>query len=482
MRSPEIDGWIKTINPGDRSDSLGRHAFTLAHVDDAVDAARRGAESLRNAEIAARAEAIRTLANRLEEEANDLAVLITREVGKPLWESAGEVQSTVKSLRRLAAQGVPFFAPTVVKEGVSWHEPASHGVVALISPWTQPLLQPALAAAAALLAGNGVVFKPSKFAAGVGQALTEAMDRLRLPRGGFNLIQGPGAQLGRRLCGHPGVDAVVFAGRTETARAVREQNLDRPALPMHLQVGGKAAAVVLEDAQVDLAAWEIALGAFVSAGQRHDATARAIVVRAQAEAFTERLARIAGQVRVGYGFDDEVFMGPLVSDAHRRAFREQRTTGALAEMTSVYEGGDTEVEGRSGFYVRPDIRLRDGPGDGAFLPAGPSLQVWVVEDEDAAVEAASGLSYRGVVSVFGGDSRVDTLCRSLPYGVVHIDRATVGGSSRLSSVPRGQASNGWPGGADLLRFFAPGRAVVVDGRPMDEARQVPGMGPLPSSG
>lgn len=475
VRPVTLDGWVNAINPGDRSDAIGRFGFGLRSVDEAVGAARRGVTGLAELDAEQRAALLLQLADRFEEEAEGLATLIARETGKPLWDAASEVKSARRVARLLASEGRASLREHVVQEGHTWSVPRPHGVVGIITPYTLPLLLPVMSVGAALLAGNAVVFKPSKFAPATGQALAIALDRLRLPRGAFNLVQGPGSQVGERLAGHPGIDALTFIGRNETADQIRRLNAHRPSFPVLLQTGGKAAAIVLGDADLDRAAYEIATGAAAMAGQRHDGTARVYVVRRRADAFLDALVRRVRGLVVGYGFDGDVFFGPMISDAHRRAYR--RSLAALHERADVrLEGGAIELDGRRGFYVRPDVSVVEDD-DPTEVPVGPSLRVIVVDDADEAVERAASLSYRGVVSLFSSaPDEAARLAQRLPFGAVHVNRGTTGGSLRLASVPRGRSGNGVSGGLDAVRFLAPAQAVVIDRRPHDDKRHAPGAG------
>lgn len=481
VRAPRMDGWINAVNPGDRDDGIGRFGFGLTRVDDAVGAAARGHLDWSALDVDARAEAVRRLGERLEEQAEDLAFLIARETGKPLWEAHEEVYAARRACRLLSTDGKAVVRERVLQEGAAWSVPRPHGVVAVITPWTLPLLLPVLYVGAALVAGNCVVFKPSKFAPSCGQALAEAFDRLRLPRGAFNLVQGPGSLVGDRLASHPGIDALVLAGRSETADRVRRANAPRPSLPMLLQTGGKATALVLHDANPALAAHEVAIGAFVTAGQRHDATARVFIDRRAAGAFTEALVARTQALRVGYGFDD-VFMGPMISDSHRRLFRAGLDAAVDRGAETLLEGGAHDHPHRRGFYVRPDIRRYPDAPRPDEIPVGPALRLFEVDDVEHAIRRANALWYRGAVSVF--TERVEfgaQLAGRLSAGAVHVNRATIGASLRLPSVARGRASNGWPGMIEAVRFLAAPQAVIVDRRAYDTTRTVPGTGSLPEA-
>jgi acyl-CoA reductase-like NAD-dependent aldehyde dehydrogenase len=481
VRPSTVDGYIVAVNPGDRSDVLGRFAFSLVSVDDAVGAAREAMAPWSALSVAERTQCIARFGEKLEEAADTYAMLITREGGKPLWEARAEVDATVRAVRLLLADGPPMLDPRVLQQDTAWSERRPVGVVAVITPFTYPMLVPAIHILVALLAGNAVVFKPSKFAPGVGQALAELLDRCRLPRGTFNLVQGSGASVGARLAAHPGIDALLFTGSHRTAAKVRRSLDHRPELPVFFNCGGKGAAIVLDDANLDLAAYELCVSAFATGGQRPDAAARVFVAKPRFDQFCDRVAERIGNLKVGYGFDDGVFLGPMISDTHRRQFRGTLDALSDAGHAAIVPGGFADMEGRRGFYVRPAMHwvLRDEALAGE--PVGPVIQVYSVDGEDHAVSLHERLPSRLATAVFTRDERrFRSLGERLTTGALHMNRGTSGAALRLASVGRGHASNGLPGATELIRFLAVPRAVVIDRREYDRSRYVPGAGPLPS--
>ncbi len=484
VRPVRVDGYIVGINPGDRTDTLGRFAFSATSVDDAVGAAREAVPAWRRTHVDDRADLLVKLAERLEEDAVALAELLTRETGKPLWESAEEVSGAARSARLLAREGPLHLPARRLKEGVAWSEPQPHGVVAVITPAVFPLLVPTLHVLAALLAGNTVVFKPSKFAPGAGQALAERLDRCKLPRGVFNLVQGSGSVVGQRIVAHPGVDALLFAGSYATAKAVRAATVDRPELPLLYQCGGKSTAIVLADADLPRAAYDLSVSAFITAGQRHNGTARILVHRDVLDAFAERFAQRARELVLGYGFDDGVFMGPVVSDAARIAYRRYGKALTAAGHTPLLEATPADVAGHKGFYVRPALYWMNGTErDGANLfldeePPGPIVQLYPFDDVAHAARLHNRVASRSTAAVFGDPDgqEVAYLLDALSTGSVHLNRGTIGSSLRLPAVGMGRASNGVSADSDLLRFLAVPRAVLVDRSPFDASRRIPGTG------
>lgn len=479
VRPARVDGYIVGVNPGDRSDVLGRFSFSSTAVDDAVGAAKDAAGAWGSRAIEDRAAVLRRYADLVEETGEDLAILITRETGKPLWESREEVASAVRVSRMLAVDGAQALAPTVLREGSAWSERRPHGVVGVITPYVFPLLIPTLHVMAALLAGNTVVFKPSKFAPGVGQSLAERLDRCRLPRGVFNLVQGSGAAVGHRITTHPGLDALLFSGSHHTAQAIRRATVDRPELPVMFQCGGKGTALVLGDADVERAAYDLSVSAFATTGQRHNSTARVIAVRSVFDQLCERLAQRANELVIGYGFDDGVFVGPLVSDAHRSRYRRLGKELVTEGHQAILEAAPATVDGRRGYYVRPAMYWVGGASQLEHEPVGPIVQMYCVDDAESGITLHNRCSARQATSVFTADlESAAALSSRLSTGCLNLNRGTIGSSLRLPAVGRGRASNGVTGDLDIMGFLATPQATLVDRRPFDASRWVPGTGPI----
>lgn len=477
VRPSLVDGYIVGVNPGDRADTLGEFAIALRSVDDAMGAAREAAVDWAATHVDERRAAVTRFREVLDEAGDAVATLITRETGKPLWEAHDEVHATLQMVKRLDKDAGQRLAPQVLREGVAWSEPRPYGVVGVITPYVMPVLVPVTQILAAIVAGNTVVFKPSKFAPGCGQAVAELVDRCRLPRGVVNLVQGHGAGVGQRIATHPGLDALLFTGSWETARNLRRTLLGRPELPVRFACGGKGNAIVLPDADLDLAAHEIALGAWATAGQRPDSTARAFVVEEVFDALSERLVRLGAGLSVGYGFDDDVFMGPMVSDVHRERVRQHAADLGRRGHRALLETGSVEVGGRRGFYVRPGLVWMSGAEDLLDAePPGPILHLHAVSDAEHAWACHARLPSRVSTSVFcGSEGRVEEAMRRLDTGRLLVNRATIASSARLSSVGRGRAALAGVAGVDLLHFLAPPAAVTIDRRPMGAGRAVPGM-------
>lgn len=475
-----VDGYIRGINPGDRTDELGRFPFSDAAVDDAVDCAIRGSAFWRRVGRNDRSKAIRKYRDILSKNQERFAHLITRETGKPIWEGRHEVIASIRAVDLLLEEGLALLEPRILNEREARSDYRPRGVVGILVPYNLPLMIPTLHVCAALLAGNTVVLKPSKFTPGVGQSVGELFDRCKLPRGTFNMLQGSGTGIGQKLALHQGIDALLFSGAYSTAVALRKASIERPELPMFLQCGGKGAALVLGGCDMNRAVYEVLVGAFLTAGQRHNSTGRVIVTEDIYNQFADELARRARRVTVGYGFEPTSFLGPVISENFRKRYREYGTRLEQRGHTAILEARNREIEGRKGFYVDPAIYSVDWQNGHGFVndePPGPVVLLYKVKNWEEAVALHNRLMYRVSTSLFVAPDFPDLpeVVGRLRTGSLNINRGTIGSSLRLPAVGLGRSSNGIAGGIDVLRFLATPRSTLVENRPFDPSHAVPGV-------
>ncbi len=480
IKSEVVDGYINGVNPGDRSDVLGRFPFSEQNVDDAIECAAIGVRVWRRVTVADRATSLYRFREALLHLHEHLAILITRETGKPLWEARQEVHATVRMLDILLEDGISMLSSRIVDEVGARMDWLARGVVAILSPYNMPLLVPTTQSASAILAGNAVVFKPSKFTPGVGQAVADLWDRCRLPRGVFNMVQGSGTVIGQRLVVHPGIDMLLFTGSFDTAMSVRRAIFDRPELPAVYQCGGKGLALVLDDADVERTAYEIMVGSFLTAGQRHNSTGRLIVTSGIFDQLLETLVQRTARVNVGYGFDPHTFMGPLVSENFRTRYRRYARALAGKGHVPLLPAANETVEGHRGFYVRPAIFQVHWDNGTPFLneePPGPIQLIYRVDSWEEAAALHNQAFYRPVTSVFTRPENpvLGEMQEVLRTGALNVNRGTLGSYLRLPRVGLGRSSNGYPDGLEMLHVLTFPRACLMELRPFNATALVPGV-------
>jgi succinylglutamic semialdehyde dehydrogenase len=276
----------------------------------------------------------------------------------------------------------------------------------------------------ALATGNTCVIKPSERAPAVGQLYAELAERAGFPPGVFNLLQGDAA-VGAALAADPRIDGVLFTGSWAAGRRIAEANLDQPHKLLALEMGGKNAVLVCEDADLDAAARAIAFGACVTAGQRCSATSRVLTFPRVADALCERLVALLRGLVVGYPLDEGVFMGPVISTAARA---------------------------RPGHYVRPSLhRVARLSGASRYQREEhfvPDLWIHSVDTLEEAIAAIDATDYGLVASVFTAQRAIfERVYRDTRLGLLNWNAPTVGASSRLPFGGLKRSGNDRPAGA-----------------------------------
>jgi succinylglutamic semialdehyde dehydrogenase len=430
-------GEIPLEDPGDLDCALGAFPFSEEAVDAAVASARRAWPAWRDATPDARAELLRRFGRAIADDADPLARLIAQEVGKPLWEARSEVAAMVSKVDITLGAGLELVrekSEALAPGQVGRWRAHARGVLAVLGPFNFPGHLVHGHVVPALATGNTVVVKPSERAAAVGQRYAELAARAGFPPGVFNLVQGDGAQ-GARLALHPELDGVLFTGSWAVGRRILEGTLDQPWKIVALELGGKNGALVCDDADLDAAAFHVAYGAAVTAGQRCSSTSRVFVDRRVADAFLDRLARALASLRIGYPLDDDGFLGPVISavarERHAAVLRLARQDGA--EL--LVAGGPCDGP-RRGHYVRPTLhRVR------ALDPASryqreehfvPDAFACAVDGLDEGIAALEASDYGLVAAVFTRSrERYERVWREARVGVLNWNTSTVGASSKL---------------------------------------------------
>jgi alpha-ketoglutaric semialdehyde dehydrogenase len=327
-----------------------------AGAGQAVEAARAAFPAWRATPAPARGEVLRRAADLLEMRVDEVGRDFVREEGKTLAEAVGETRRAVAILRYFAGQtlepdGETYPSASPLTLLYARREPL--GVVLAITPWNFPIAIPAWKIAPALAYGNTVVWKPAELTPLTSVRLLEALRDAGLPDGVLNLVLGRGSDVGDALTGHAEVDAVTFTGSNPVGRGIQRLATERGA-KVQLEMGGKNPAVVLADADMDLATLHVARGAFLSAGQKCTATSRVIVDTSVMEPFAERLAAAARSWRLGDPLDPQTQVGPVVSEPAMRSILGCLERGR-ADGGRFLAGGGRATELGDGYFVQPTV-------------------------------------------------------------------------------------------------------------------------------
>ncbi|WP_148927899.1 aldehyde dehydrogenase family protein [Paenibacillus methanolicus] len=347
-------GTIVIKNPSNLSEEVGvMHLSDVSHVRQAEQAARAAFASWSRQTGAARAGHLYQMAAGLETSLEELATIASTEMGKPIAEMRGEVMRGVNLLRYYAAEGVRASGqviPSSETDVLQYTKRVPLGVVGVITPWNFPVAIPVWKFAPALICGNTVVWKPAEFASLTASRMAEIFASTGLPAGVLNLVIGKGSQIGDVLLEQSSLNAVSFTGSTATGRHVAEVCARRN-VKYQTEMGGKNAAIVLNDASLDKTIAMIVSGAFRSAGQKCTATSRIIVESGIYDRFVEAFAKATSQVKLGAALDPSVYLGPVASAGQHKTVMSY--VNMAREQAEIIAEGSLPDSSADGYYIRP---------------------------------------------------------------------------------------------------------------------------------
>jgi alpha-ketoglutaric semialdehyde dehydrogenase len=464
------DGTFESINPAHRGDVIGVFQRSTAEdVATAVDAAARAQRAWREVPVPERGEMLFTVARLLEERKEEMARLMTREMGKVIDEARGDVQEGIDMAKYIAGEGRRFFGQTIPSElrhkfCMTVRQPI--GVVGLITPWNFPIAIPCWKLVPALLCGNAAVFKPAEDTPACATRLVEIFVAAGIPRGVLNMVTGYGDEAGQPLLDDPRVAAISFTGSSEVGRLVAEtcgRNLKR----VSLEMGGKNAIIVMNDADLDLVLDGAVWGGFGTAGQRCTASSRLIVQRQVLGDVQEQLVARAEALKVGDGLQPDVELGPVVNaDQLKRV--ETYTQIGKAEGARVLTGGRVLTENGldDGYFYAPTVF---GEVDPTMRIAqeeifGPSIAVIPVETFEQAIEVANNTSYGLSLAIYTHDvNRAFRAINELESGIVYVNAPTIGAEIQLPfGGIKGTGNGHREAGPTAIEEFSEIKSVFVD--------------------
>ncbi len=460
---------ILNLNPADHADVVG--AFPSSSAEDvaqAVAAAKKAYTTWRLVPAPKRAEILVRAGLLLQERKEQYARDMTREMGKVLAETRGDVQEAIDEAFYVAGEGRRLFGVTTPSElqnkfAMSVRMPL--GVVGLITPWNFPMAIPSWKLFPALVAGNTCVIKPATDTPLSTYNLVQALVDAGLPAGVVNLVSGSGSATGTPLLEHPDVRAISFTGSSEVGSLVG-QRAAATFKPVSLEMGGKNAQIVLNDANLDLALDGALWGAFGTTGQRCTATSRILLQKGIAEKFTTEFVTRARALKVGNGLDESVEVGPQVN-AGQIETSKKYVEIALAEGAKLLTGGHALTEGAysKGTFFEPTVL-------GGVTPTmriareevfGPVVSLIEFESFEQGLEIANSIDYGLSTALYTKDvNRAFAAIRDLEAGITYINAPTIGAEVHLPFGGVKQTGNGHREGLGAIEFFTTWKAVYVD--------------------
>lgn len=458
------------INPANTNEAIGHfQRSTREDVKRAMAGAQEAYLNWKDYSPYQRSQILEKALHLLEEKKEGFARTITREEGKTLKESEAEVRSAIKEMKFQIEEGKRLYGETVPSErggllAYTLRQPL--GVVTIITPWNFPLNVATRKITPALMAGNTVVFKPASFTPLTGLRFMELMIEAGLPEGVINFITGSGAEVGSELVNNPAIQAISFTGSTEVGQEIYRQAAKRM-VKVQLEMGGKNAALVLEDADRELAANDISLAAYNCSGQWCTSTSRAIIMKNIEKEFTELLLDKARRIKVGNGLDPQITMGPLAGKSQLERALTYIEAGKR-EGAKLLLGGHrlTGPPYERGFFLEPTIFSEVTPEMRIAQEEifGPILSLITVGSFQEALEVTNEVRYGLSSSIYTGDlSKAQEFIKEIEVGLTHVNLPT---SYKEPQLPFGgikYSGAGLPeGGKTGMEFFTEHKTVYLN--------------------
>jgi aldehyde dehydrogenase (NAD+) len=410
---------------------------------------------------------LREAGDLLTERKEDIAREMTREMGKPFFETKGDVQEAIDTAYYAASETRRLFGHTVPSElpdkmNMSIKQPV--GVCGIITAWNFPVAVPSWKIFPALAAGNTVVFKPSEEAPKSGRLFVQTLLDAGLPDGVINIVNGAG-ETGQALVEHPQVDAVAFTGSYEVGTSIAE-TCGRLNKRVSLEMGGKNPMIVMDDADLDLALEGVIWGAFGTTGQRCTATSRLICQEGILDEFVEMIQDEAETLVLGDGNEGDTDVGPLINEAALEKVSRYVEIGQDEGATLEFGGSQAQVDGLDGFFfeptvftdVEPDMRIAQ---EEIF---GPVLSVFEVSSYEEAVEVANNTKYGLSSSIYTEDVQKGfRAMRDVEAGITYVNGPTIGAEAHMPfGGVKGTGNGHRDGGWAAFEFFTEHKTVYVD--------------------
>jgi alpha-ketoglutaric semialdehyde dehydrogenase len=460
---------FESRNPARRGDVVGVFPqSSAADVDAAVAAAQRTLPAWRETPWPRRGEIILAAATIMEERKEELARLMTREMGKVLTEARGDVQEAIDMGKFIAGEGRRAFGETVPSElrnkwAMTMRQPL--GVIGCITPWNFPIAIPSWKIFPAVMAGNTVVFKPAEDTPLCALRFVEILQDAGLPAGVVNVVFGD-HEAGEAVVRHPGTAAIFFTGSADTGRLIAA-TCGQMLKKVSLELGGKNGIVVMDDADLELAVEGALWGAFGTAGQRCTASSRLIVANAVLPEFTEELVARTRALRIGDGLDEAVDVGPVINETQLNRIHGYTEVG-VQEGAQLLTGGGVARDGdlAEGFFYTPTVF-------GGVAPTmriaqeeifGPTTAIIPVDSVDEAIAAANSTQFGLSLSIYTNDLRVAfRAIHQLESGIVYVNAPTIGAEIQLPFGGTKNTGNGHrEAGGHVLDEFSEWKSIYID--------------------
>jgi aldehyde dehydrogenase (NAD+) len=440
-----------------------------ADVDEAVKAARKAFEKWRLVPAPRRGDILRKVGDLLVTRKEDLARQMTQEMGKVLAETRGDVQEGIDTAYYAAGEGRRLFGNTVPSELQNKFNMAIRvpvGVAGIVTPWNFPMAIPTWKIFPALLCGNTIVFKPASDTPATATSLVEILMEAGVPEGVVNIVHGGGGEVGMAIVGHPDIDMISFTGSTVVGKKISEvasATLKR----VSLELGGKNAQVVMDDADLDLALEGVLWGAFGTTGQRCTATSRLILHEKIHDRFLDMLVSRVSKLKLGDGLEKGVEVGPCINEGQRKTVESYVAVGQ-EQGARLVVGGSVPKERhlKKGWFYLPTVfsEVKAAHRIAKEEIFGPVLSVLRARSLDDAVTILNDTIYGLSSSIYTRNvNDAFRAIRDVKAGITYINAPTIGAEAHMPFGGVKQTGNGHrEGGWTVYDFFSEWKTVYVD--------------------
>lgn len=461
---------FENLNPADTRDLVGRFPrSTSDDVNDAVNAAREAYDRWRHTPAPRRAEILFRLGEILIRNKDAYAADMTREMGKVLKESGGDVQEAIDCTYYTAGEGRRlhgFTTPAEMPDKFAMCVRQPVGLCGLITPWNFPMAIPSWKLIPALVCGNTVVIKPAEDTPLSTYNLVKACEEAGIPPGVVNLVTGYGDP-GAAMTNHPALRLISFTGSTDTGRRVASACAERNAI-CSLEMGGKNVIMVMEDADIELAIEGVVWGAFGTSGQRCTAASRVVVHKKVYKKFSQQLVERAKALRVGNGASAKTDMGPVINADAVEKIMGYIDIGQNEDGATLAGGGKrlTRGEYAHGYFIEPTVFTDVAPDMRIAQEEifGPVTSVIPTSSLDEAVEIANGVRYGLSAAIYTRDvNRAFHAMNEMYTGIFYVNASTIGAEVHLPFGGTKATGNGHrEAGTQVLEIFSEWKSIYVD--------------------
>ena len=470
--TPSASGeFFENRNPADTRDVVGLFPKSNAEdVNRAVDAAREASDRWRRTPAPRRAEMLYRLGEILIKNKDRFSSEMTREMGKVLKETGGDVQEAIDCTYYTAGEGRRLHGYTTPAEmpnkfAMCVRQPV--GICGLITPFNFPMAIPSWKLIPALVCGNTVIIKPGEDVPLSTYNLVKSCEEAGIPPGVVNIVNGYGEDTGAPLVNHRDVRLISFTGSTSTGRIIAGDCANRNAI-VSLEMGGKNVIIIMDDADVDLAVEGSVWGAFGTSGQRCTASSRLVVHRAVYNEFVEKLVARVKTLRIGNGLESSTDVGPVINEAAVEKIMSYIEIGKTEDKARMMCGGNrlTNGEFANGYFIEPTV-FADATADMRIAQEeifGPVTTVIPFDSLEEAIRIANNVEYGLSSAIYTSDvNRAFYAMQEMYTGIFYVNSATIGAEVHLPfGGTKGTGNGHREAGTQVLDIFSEWKSIYVD--------------------